>query len=127
MTKLALQGSWNQVKGTLKQTFAQLTHDNLLYSLGQDEKRLGCLQQQTGTLKRKLQQTIATLPRRYRHNLNTMKTSLLLLPFALVTLTALPSCREKTVGEKVGDKIDDALDQRPGEKIRDAVEDADKK
>lgn len=56
-----------------------------------------------------------------------MKTSLLLLPFALLTLTALPSCREKTAGEKVGDKIDDALDQRPGEKVRDAVEDATRK
>ena len=31
--------------------------------------------------------------------------------------------RENT-GEKIGGKIDDALDQRPGEKIRDAVEDA---
>ena len=36
----------------------------------------------------------------------------------------LTGCREKTVGEKVGDKIDDATDQRPGEGIRDAVEDA---
>ena len=56
--------------------------------------------------------------------LNTMKNSLLLLPFALLTLAALPACREKTTGEKIGGKIDDALDQRPGEKIRDAVEDA---
>jgi hypothetical protein len=46
-----------------------------------------------------------------------MKNILLLLPFALLTLAALPACR---------DKIDDALDQRPGEKIRDAVEDAKK-
>lgn len=55
---------------------------------------------------------------------NPMKTSLLLLPFVLLTLTTLPACRKKTTGEKIGDKIDDALDQRPGEKIRDAVEDA---
>ena len=55
-----------------------------------------------------------------------MKPALLLLPFALLTLAALPACREKTTGEKIGDKIDDALDQRPGEKIRDAVEDAKK-
>jgi hypothetical protein len=45
-----------------------------------------------------------------------MKTSLLLLPFVLLTLTTLPACRKKTTGEKIGDKIDDALDQRPGEK-----------
>lgn len=53
-----------------------------------------------------------------------MKTSLLLLPFLLLTLAALPACRKKTTGEKIGDKVDDVLDQRPGEKIRDAVEDA---
>jgi len=53
-----------------------------------------------------------------------MKAFLLLLPLALFTLTALPGCRAKTPGEKIGDKIDDALDQRPAEKIRDAVEDA---
>lgn len=56
-----------------------------------------------------------------------MKTSLLLLlPFALFTLATLSACREKTLGEKVGDKIDDALDQRPGEKVIDAIEDAKK-
>ncbi len=52
-----------------------------------------------------------------------MKTSLLLIPFALLTLVAVPSCREKGPGAKIGDKIDDALDQRPAEGIRDAVED----
>lgn len=38
-----------------------------------------------------------------------------------LTLTAV-SCREKGPAEKVGDKIDDALDARPGEPVRDAVE-----
>jgi len=55
--------------------------------------------------------------------LDTMKTYLLLLSFLLLNLAALPACRKKTTGEKIGDKIDDVLDQRPGEKIRDAVED----
>ena len=123
MTKLALQGSWNQAKGKLKQTYAELTDDNLLYSLGQDEVHLGRLQKQTGAMQEKLRESIATLP---VHHMKTMKAALLLLPLALFTLTALPSCREKTAGEKVGDKIDDALDQRPGEKVRDAVEDAKK-
>jgi hypothetical protein len=35
----------------------------------------------------------------------------------------LTGCRERTVGEKIGDKIDDATDQRPAEGIRDKVED----
>lgn len=36
---------------------------------------------------------------------------------------AIPSCEEsKGPGEKIGEKIDDALDERPAEGIRDAVE-----
>ena len=57
------------------------------------------------------------------HSLYIMKAFILLLPFALFTLTALSACGKKTLG----DKVDDALDQRPGEKVRDAVEDVTKK
>lgn len=46
---------------------------------------------------------------------------LLTLSASAITLTAV-SCREKGPAEKIGDKIDDALDARPGEPIRDAVE-----
>lgn len=56
-----------------------------------------------------------------------MKTTLLILPFAMFTLLTLPSCREKGPGEKIGEKIDDATDSRPAEGIRDAVEDVTKK
>ena len=45
------------------------------------------------------------------------------LMIAAVSLMLLPGCREKTLPEKVGDKVDDALDRRPGEKVRDAAED----
>lgn len=38
-----------------------------------------------------------------------------------LTLTGV-SCREKGPAEKVGNKIDDALDARPAEGVRDAVE-----
>jgi len=40
---------------------------------------------------------------------------------AALSLTTV-SCREKSLGEKIGDKIDDGLDARPGEPVRDAVE-----
>lgn len=45
--------------------------------------------------------------------------------FALLIAFAIPSCSESKgpVG-KVGDKVDDALDQRPAEGVRDAVEEA---
>ncbi len=42
---------------------------------------------------------------------------------AATALLALPGCEEKTVTEKAKDKVDDALDRRPGEKVRDAAED----
>jgi hypothetical protein len=46
--------------------------------------------------------------------------SLLLLISLSLPLT---SCRERTLGEKVGDKIDDATDARPAEGLRDTIED----
>lgn len=45
----------------------------------------------------------------------------LLAAASTLSLTAV-SCREKGPAERVGNKIDDALDARPGEKVRDAVE-----
>lgn len=44
-----------------------------------------------------------------------------IIPLAIVL--ALAGCEQKTTGEKVKDKVDDALDRRPGEKARDAAED----
>ena len=58
---------------------------------------------------------------------HTMKSLLLILPFALFSIAALPSCKEKGPGEKIGEKIDDATDSRPAEGIRDAIEDVTKK
>jgi gas vesicle protein len=39
------------------------------------------------------------------------------------TLLALPACEKQTTTEKIKDKVDDALDRRPGEKVLDAAED----
>ncbi len=39
------------------------------------------------------------------------------------TVLILPACEKQTGTEKVMNKVDDALDRRPGEKIRDAAED----
>lgn len=60
-------------------------------------------------------------------HIHTMKSLLLILPFALFSIAALPSCKEKGPAEKIGEKIDDATDSRPAEGIRDAIEDATKK
>jgi len=44
----------------------------------------------------------------------------------IVAATALASqaCEERTTSGKIGNAVDDALDRRPGEKVRDAAEDA---
>lgn len=54
-----------------------------------------------------------------------MKSYYLLILIIGATLLTLPACDNKQTGsEKVMNKVDDALDRRPGEKIRDAAEDA---
>ncbi|SEG23872.1 CsbD family protein [Algoriphagus boritolerans] len=45
---LQLKGNWNQIKGELKQKFANLTDDDLLYQEGEEDKVLGKLQEKTG-------------------------------------------------------------------------------
>lgn len=46
------------------------------------------------------------------------------LILVVATLMALPACEKKSTSEKVKDGLNDALDRRPGEKVRDAAEDA---
>ncbi len=48
MDKLEIKGNWNQVKGQLKQKYADLTDDDLTYAEGQADELLGKLQKKTG-------------------------------------------------------------------------------
>ncbi len=48
MDKLEFKGSWNEVKGKIKQSYADLTDDDLTYEEGKDEELLGKLQQKVG-------------------------------------------------------------------------------
>lgn len=48
MDKLELKGRWNELKGKVKQSYADLTDDDLKYEEGQDDELLGRLQQKTG-------------------------------------------------------------------------------
>jgi uncharacterized protein YjbJ (UPF0337 family) len=61
MTKLQLKGSWNEVKGKLKQKYAQLTDDDLTFAEGKDEELLGRLQQKLGKSKEDLRREIEGL------------------------------------------------------------------
>lgn len=48
MDKLEIKGKWNELKGKIKQAYADLTDDDLTYEEGKDEEMLGKLQQKTG-------------------------------------------------------------------------------
>lgn len=61
MTELQIKGSWNEVKGKLKQRYAKLTDDDLTYVEGKGDELLGRLQQKTGKSKSELKKEIETL------------------------------------------------------------------
>lgn len=48
-----------------------------------------------------------------------------LFPIGLLGMLALSSCKESSsAGEELKENVNDALDRRPGEKVKDAMEDA---
>ena len=61
MTKLQFKGSWNEVKGKLKQKYGQLTDDDLSFAEGKDEELLGRLQKRLGRTKDELRTEIERL------------------------------------------------------------------
>ena len=48
MTTLQIKGSWNEIKGKLKQKYAELTDDDLTFAEGKENELLGRLQQRLG-------------------------------------------------------------------------------
>ncbi|MDF3079388.1 MAG: ral stress protein CsbD [Sphingobacteriaceae bacterium] len=48
MDRLELKGSWNELKGKVKQAYGDLTDDDLRYEDGKDDELYGRLQQKTG-------------------------------------------------------------------------------
>ena len=43
-----IEGNWNELKGKLKQQFADLTDDDLLFEEGKEDEMWGKLQQKLG-------------------------------------------------------------------------------
>jgi uncharacterized protein YjbJ (UPF0337 family) len=56
-----LTGNWNEQKGKLKQKFAVLTDNDLLYEAGKEDEMLGNLQIRLGKTKEQLRLLIASL------------------------------------------------------------------
>ena len=55
---LQLKGSWNEVKGKLKQKYGQLTNDDLVFAEGKEDELLGRLQKRLGRTKDELRAEI---------------------------------------------------------------------
>ncbi|HEY5744307.1 MAG TPA: CsbD family protein [Terrimicrobiaceae bacterium] len=58
MNKLQMKGSWNEVKGKLKQKYAELTDDDLVFTEGKEDELLGRLQQRLGQTKEEIRRAI---------------------------------------------------------------------
>ena len=61
MEKQQLKGTWNEVKGKLKQKYADLTDDDLKYEEGKDDELYGRLQQRLGKTKEDIKREIDNL------------------------------------------------------------------
>jgi uncharacterized protein YjbJ (UPF0337 family) len=59
--KLKLKGTWNDTKGKIKQQYAILTDDDLLYNEGDDDQLLGKLQKKIGKTKQEIKDWIESL------------------------------------------------------------------
>ncbi|OCB78721.1 CsbD family protein [Flavobacterium crassostreae] len=49
-----IKGNWNEFKGKLKQKFADLTDDDLLYAEGKEDEMWGNLQKKLGKTKKEI-------------------------------------------------------------------------
>ena len=58
MNTTEMKGNWDQQKGKLKQKFATLTDNDLLFAEGKKEEMLGRLQIKLGKTKEELQKII---------------------------------------------------------------------
>ncbi len=47
-TTTVIKGNWNEIKGRLKQKYANLTDDDLLFTEGKEDELLGRLQKKLG-------------------------------------------------------------------------------
>lgn len=60
-TGLKMKGNWNEIKGKMKQKYANLTDDDLLYEEGKDDEFYGRIQKKTGQAKEAIKSWIDSL------------------------------------------------------------------
>ena len=61
MNTIQVKGNWNEQKGKLKQKFAQLTDNDLMFDEGRKEEMYGKLQVKLGKTKQELDRIVASL------------------------------------------------------------------
>ena len=61
MNTTEIKGNWNEFKGKMKQHFADLTDDDLLYEEGKEDEFYGRIQQKIGKTKDEVKKMIADL------------------------------------------------------------------
>jgi uncharacterized protein YjbJ (UPF0337 family) len=61
MNKTEVKGNWNEQKGKLKQRFATLTDNDLMYEEGKKDEMFGKLQIKLGKSKEEFQKIMAGL------------------------------------------------------------------
>ena len=59
--KLKLNGTWNDVKGKIKQAYGDLSDDDLTYEEGQDDELVGKIQKKIGKTKEEVKAWIESL------------------------------------------------------------------
>lgn len=60
-TKTLIKGNWNVLKGKLKQKYAKLTDDDLLFVEGKENELLGRLEKKLGIAKDEIRSIIEKL------------------------------------------------------------------
>jgi uncharacterized protein YjbJ (UPF0337 family) len=60
-TKLNIKGNWDELKGKLKQKYAKLTDDDLLFIEGKENELLGRLEKKLGQTKEEIRNAIEKL------------------------------------------------------------------
>ena len=61
MNTTVVKGNWNEQKGKLKQKFAELTDNDLMFAEGKKEEMMGRLQIKLGKSKEELHKLISSL------------------------------------------------------------------
>lgn len=70
-TKLKIKGNWNVLKGKLKQKYANLTDDDLLFVEGKEDELLGRLEKKLGKTQEEVSDTIEELQLKSRQSKST--------------------------------------------------------